>query len=292
MSQIIESAREGGVSLGEIEFWIQRKDGSRRYVRTRASTSSEGDRTGEFIITTDITVRKQAEDESKRKMMKFLLEDGRMYLVKEFRPSMSLEALNDLLALEYLGLVLSRTSKKDLSRSIHGPFEHVWLGEKPDKGLFDEILSAVSAFQGKGAVLIDRLDYLVFRFGFKETLDFIFKLRDQIYLKEKVVVISIDPTTMKEDELAIMQKEMSEIEARQVPRPGEDLMEIAQMIYDRNSSGIKPSFSELGEELKMSKPTFRKRVRRLIAGGYAVEVNKGNRKVLELTQKGRSLFFK
>jgi Mn-dependent DtxR family transcriptional regulator len=89
-----------------------------------------------------------------------------------------------------------------------------------------------------------------------------------------------------------MKKEMSEIEARQVPRPGEDLMEIAQMIYDRNSSGIKPSFSELGEELKMSKPTFRKRVRRLIAGGYAVEVNKGNRKVLELTQKGRSLFFK
>jgi Mn-dependent DtxR family transcriptional regulator len=64
------------------------------------------------------------------------------------------------------------------------------------------------------------------------------------------------------------------------------------MIYEKNSSGSKPSFSEIGDELKLSKPTFRKRVRRLINGGYVVEITKGNKKVLELTQKGRSLFFK
>lgn len=292
MRQIVAGAMETGVSLGEIEFWIQRKDGTRRYVRTRTSTSMEGDAKSEFIITTDITARKQAEDENKRMLMKFLLEDGRMYLVKEFRPTMSIDALNDLLNLEYVGLVLSRTPKKDIARSIHGAFEHIWLGESAEEGLFERLLATISGFPGKTAVLIDRLDYLVFRFGFKETLDFIFKLRDLIYLREKVVIISIDPSTIKDDELNIIQKEMSEIEARQVPRPGEDVMEIAQLIYDRNSAGIKPSYSELGEELKMSKPTFRKRVRRLISAGYVAEVTKGNKKVLELTQKGRSLFFK
>jgi Mn-dependent DtxR family transcriptional regulator len=102
----------------------------------------------------------------------------------------------------------------------------------------------------------------------------------------------MDTSTMKEDELNIMQKEFNEIELRQIPRPPEELFEIAKLIYERNSAGIKPSFSEIGAELSLSKPTFRKRVRNLISSGYVVEVSKGNRKVLELTQKGRSLFFK
>jgi PAS domain S-box-containing protein len=293
MRQIIENAMQTGVMLGELEFWIQRKDGSRRYVRTRISTTMDGGRASEFIITTDITERKLAEDENKRKMMKYLLDDGRLYLVKEFRPSMSLEAFNDLLNMEYFGLLLSRTPKKDMLRSITGPFEHFWLGEQMEgEELFQKILFRITQMTGKSVVLIDRLDYLVFKFGFKETLAFIFKLRDLIYLKEQVVIVSMDTSTMKEEELNIMQKEMSEIELRQIPKPSEELFEIAQIIYEKNSSGLKPSYSEIGDELKLSKPTFRKRVRRLINGGYVVEIIKGNKKVLELTQKGRSLFFK
>jgi PAS domain S-box-containing protein len=293
MRQLMDASRQIGQMLGEVEFWIQRKDGSRRYVRTRTSTSTEGGKINQFIITTDITARKFAEDENKRKMMKYLLEDGRIYLVKEFRPSMSLEAFNDLLNLEYFGLVLSRTPKKDMLRSITRPFEHLWMGEQMEgEELFQKILSSIARMAGKSVVLIDRLDYLIFKYGFKETLAFIFKLRDQIYLKEHVVIVSMDTSTLKEEELSIMQKEMSEIELRQIPKPSEELFEIAQIIYDQNSSGLKPSYSEIGDELKLSKPTFRKRVRLLINGGYVVEITKGNRKVLELTQKGRSLFFK
>ncbi|MDO9536760.1 MAG: PAS domain S-box protein, partial [Thermoplasmata archaeon] len=292
MRQIMENAKQTGVALGELEFWVQGKDGTRKYVRTRTSTTLEGGTASEFIITTDITARKMAEDENKRKMMKFLLEDGRLYLVKEFRPSISLEAFNDLLNLDYFGMVLSRTTKKDLAKSIHGPFEHFWLGEKAGEEPFGEILNTIEKMGGKSAILIERLDYLIFKYGFKDTLTFIYRLRDQIYLKEQVVIISMDISTMKEDELNVMEKETNEIEQRLVPKPNEELFEIAQLIYEKNSSGIKPSYSEIGEELKLSKPTFRKRVRRLINAGYAVEVTKGNKKVLELTQKGRSLFFK
>jgi len=293
MRQVLEMSRQSGQTPGEIEFWIQRKDGSRRYVRTRTSTSMEDGKINQFIITTDITARKLAEDENKRKMMKYLLEDGRLYLVKEFRPSMSLEAFNDLLNMEYFGLVLSRTPKKDLLRSITRPFEHLWLGEQMEgEELFQKILTSVARMTGKSVVLIDRLDYLIFKYGFKETLAFIFRLRDQVYLKEQVIIVSMDTSTMKEGELNIMQKELNEIELRQIPKPSEELFEIAEMIYEKNSSGMKPSYSEIGGELKLSKPTFRKRVRHLINSGYAVEVTKGNKKVLELTQKGRGLFFK
>ncbi len=294
MQKIMENAKKTGVILGELEFWIEQKDGARRYVRTRTSTSKEAANISEFIITTDITARKLTEDEIKRKKMKFLLEDGRAYLVKEFRPEISIEAFKDLIEIDYSGLIISRTPKKDLHKIVIGPFEHIWLGQKADEkeSLFDNLISQIAQLQGRSTVLIDRLDYLIFKYGFRETLAFLYNLRDIVYLKEQVVILSIDPSTISEEELNLIQKEMSEIEQRQVPRPSEEQFEIIEKIYEKNSSGIKPSFSEIGAELGVSKPTFRKRVRSLIANGYVVELTKGNKKVLELTQKGRSLFFK
>ncbi len=294
MQQIMKNAKKTGVILGELEFWIEQKGGSRRYDRTRTSTSKEAANISEFIITTDITTRKLTEDEVKRKKMKFLLEDGRAYLVKEFRPVISIEAFKDLIEIDYSGLIISRTPKKDIHKAVIGSFEHVWLGQKADEKepLFDNLISQIAQLQGKSAVLIDRLDYLIFKYGFRETLAFLYNLRDTVYLKEQVIILSIDPSTISEEELNLIQKEMSEIEQRQVARPGEAQFEIIEKIYEKNSSGIKPSFSEIGTELGLSKPTFRKRVRSLIANGYVVELTKGNKKVLELTQKGRSLFFK
>ena len=107
-----------------------------------------------------------------------------------------------------------------------------------------------------------------------------------------IIILSIDPTTISEENLTQLQKESSEIETQQIPRPREDVFDILELIYEKNSTGVKPSYTEVGAELGISKPTSRKRIRRLIAGGYVVEIEKGNRKVLELTQKGRNVFFK
>ncbi|MCK5397242.1 MAG: PAS domain S-box protein [Thermoplasmata archaeon] len=293
MSQIMENAANSGLILGELEFWIEQKSGERRYIRTRTSTSEEGDSISQFIITTDITERKIAEDEAKRKKMKFLLEDGRAYLVKEFKPGLSLEAFKDLIGIDYPGLFISRTPKKDLNKLVQGPFDHIWLGQKDDdEQVLDNIKTSINAMASKSVILMDRLDYLIFKYGFRESLAFLYSLRDIVYIKEQVLVLSIDPFSINEEEMALIEKEMSEIEQRQVPRPNEEQFEIIEKIYERNSTGIKPSFSEIGTELGLSKPTFRKRVRSLIAGGYVVELTKGNKKVLELTQRGRSLFFK
>ncbi|MCK5024448.1 MAG: PAS domain S-box protein [Thermoplasmata archaeon] len=293
MRQIIKNAKKTDVILGELEFWIEQKDGGKRYVRTRTSTNKEAANTNVFIITTDITTRKLDEDEVKRKKMRFLLEDGRTYLVKEFRPDISIEAFKDLIDIDYSGIIISRSPKEDFHNSAIGPFEHVWLGQKIDeeKSLFDNLISRINEQQGKSVVLIDRLDYLIFKHGFRETLSFLYGLRDIVYLKEQVVILSIDPSTISEVELNLILKEMNEIEKRHISRPSEDLFEIIDIIYKKNNSGIKPSFSEIGAELGISKPTFRKRVRSLIANGYIMELTKGNKKILVLTQKGRSLFF-
>ncbi|MCU0610187.1 MAG: PAS domain S-box protein [Candidatus Eisenbacteria bacterium] len=64
---IIEDAKRRGIYPDELEFWIRRKDGTRRCVHNRYSLSRVGETVaGRFVVTTDITERKIAEQALER----------------------------------------------------------------------------------------------------------------------------------------------------------------------------------------------------------------------------------
>ncbi|MFX1589503.1 MAG: PAS domain S-box protein [Promethearchaeota archaeon] len=56
----------------------------------------------------DISAQKRAEEDMKKRMMKFKLDEGKFYLAKESYPALSLEAFKDLLKVGYYGLIISR----------------------------------------------------------------------------------------------------------------------------------------------------------------------------------------
>lgn len=63
LHRIIEDVRRTGNQPPELDFWIVRKDGVRRWVRSRCSLRlEEGEITSCFIVTTDITEHKEAEE--------------------------------------------------------------------------------------------------------------------------------------------------------------------------------------------------------------------------------------
>jgi len=70
----------------------------------------------------------------------------------------------------------------------------------------------------------------------------------------------------------------------------ETLLEILRTVYRYNSVGSKPSLTEIGRELKISKPTIRKDIRLLMQSGYIIELTAGRKKVVELTDKARNIF--
>ncbi|MFX0207440.1 MAG: HTH domain-containing protein, partial [Candidatus Hodarchaeota archaeon] len=72
----------------------------------------------------------------------------------------------------------------------------------------------------------------------------------------------------------------------------EENLEVMRFIYQQNNLGIKPSYSDIGKKLEISRPTARKRIKRLVATGYLIDSKKGNSKVLELTEKGKLLFLR
>ncbi|UCF04231.1 MAG: PAS domain S-box protein [bacterium] len=64
IARIISDVKGGKGELQELEYWIQRKDGVRRYIHNSYSISRTGGRmTGRYIVTSDITERKQLEEQ-------------------------------------------------------------------------------------------------------------------------------------------------------------------------------------------------------------------------------------
>ena len=247
-----------------------------------------------FIVASfrDITERIRWEEEMKNRLMKFNVEDGNVYLIKEIAPTLSLNVFKDLLNIGYGGHLVSRTPKSDLKTKDAQKFDHYWVANKnkTQDSLFGVIEELIDAKSRRNVILIDRLDYFVLNYGFKETVQFIYRIRELSYLKSLVILISIDPATLDEKELNLLEKETTEIIPRFMVKIPEEMLEVLRYVFKMNNLGVKPSYSEVRDELQISRPTVSKRIKQMLATGYLHEHIKGNRKTLELSQKGRTLF--
>jgi DNA-binding MarR family transcriptional regulator len=132
---------------------------------------------------------------------------------------------------------------------------------------------------------------LIIKNGFKETLLFVQLLREIAHLTDNILILSIDPAAVAaKGELRLLEKETLEVEPRFMARLTEDMLEVLRFVYRQNNLGVKPNYSAIRLETKVSKPTVSKRVKRLMAAGYLVDSVKGSSKVVELTRRGRNLF--
>ncbi len=244
-------------------------------------------------IVRDITGSIRAQEEMKRRLMRFRLEGGNIYLVKETRPHLSVQAFRDVLNIGYQGLVISRTPERELKPLI-GECEYWWMAEKggsdgmaPDLGFLEQ---EIDDWPKKSAIYIERLDYLVSRNSFPEVLSFIQHLKEYAYLAGHIIIISLDPGTQLPLELRLLEKEAHEVEPRVKGKLSAVLLDLVRHVHRQNSMGVKPSYTELSRELGASRPTIRKRIRHLVYLDYIREEQKGKSKNVELTEKGLALF--
>jgi len=249
-----------------------------------------------FCSITDISDSKRWEKEIKNRLLKYDVQNGNLYFVKEPLPTISINAFIDLLQIGYSGLIISRTLEEEFRNNIKEDFKFIWLTTKRDDKLnlndLNVIDETVSSLRRKTVVLIDRLEYLIFKHGFKEVLKIIFSLRELAYLNELIIILSIDPTAIQSQNVRMLEKEAKYIQPKTLTQVPEGMLAMLKVIYRYNSIGQKPSHSEIGNELNISKPTVRKRIKQLVTIGYLYEQKSGIRKILELTEKGYFLFHK
>jgi DNA-binding MarR family transcriptional regulator len=67
------------------------------------------------------------------------------------------------------------------------------------------------------------------------------------------------------------------------------MIQILRYILGQNKLGINPTYSGMGKDLTITRPTVRKDVRYLESNKYIIVHRKGRNKKLEVTEKGKKL---
>jgi PAS domain S-box-containing protein len=278
------------------DFQFHRRDGTVFWGLVNANPifDKDGKYTGTLGSVLDITERKQREEQTRKKLRKYNVEEGYVYLIPESSPILSINVFEDLCKLGFECLVFSRTVEKDFKKNLKSDCNFLWLAQKGKENhihpQLDTISSKIESMHQKSTILIDRLDYLIQKNGFNNTLNFVYELKELANILDMIILITLDSRTLSDQEFLLLEKETRTIEPRSLEKIPADKLEILRFVYNKNQSGIKPAYSDIGTEFTISRPTTRKRIKTLVATGYLAEYRFGIRKVLEVTEKGRMLF--
>jgi len=290
---------EGKPAPQRYEFRIMRRDGAERWIEMFSSRIYYHGEPAVQAALMDITGHKFAEEKMKKQLMRYELEDGKLYLAKETFPTLSHEAFRDLLKAGYGCHVISRTTEQEFRRTVEGDFEFFWISERvkdPAGNVvsprLEEIERLIEGLPRKSAVLIERLDYLVFKNGVHEIISFAQRLWELAYVNSLIIILAADPSTLKKRELRLIEKEAMEIEKRRPAKLPVIQLRILRFLSRQNAVGVKPTYTAVIRELDSSKPTVRKHIRLLLSGDYVKETLVGNSKNLEITEKGERVFLK
>ncbi len=292
----LKAGRKGREGKFECVF-LTRGGGELPVIASITPLTEGGKRNGLLCSFLDISDRKRAEDEMRRKMLKYRLEEGNIYLVKARDVDKALEVFADLLNVGYEGMVISRNHPREIKERMEAEEEVpvVWITEEeygnalpPQLILIEKEIRDFAA--RNRVVLLDRLDYLVTRLGFENVLKLVQKLNELFYIRRGILILSVDPSTLTEQQLSLLEKETKEVELRIKPGIPEELYEILEYVYEENKRGRKPYHRDVAEKFGVTKVTAVKRLKTLKSMGLLRDEKKGRYKALEVTDHGRAFF--
>ncbi len=152
------------------------------------------------------------------------LKPGRSYLIEEDRPEASFRLFLKSVEGEKGGLLITRTNPKRVRETITVASVRVlWLTDREGSReetippALERIVYEIEGFMSKrprGTIMLDGLEYLVSNNSFDAVLKFVRRLVDTVSEGHHIILISLGPATVKEQELRMLEREM------EVLRPG------------------------------------------------------------------------
>lgn len=145
---------------------------------------------------------------------------GNVYLVEERRPKTSYELFDQALASGYVGLVVTRDfPKKLLSEKELGSCKVLWLTNMVGEGRINPtaigiLMGQIRSFienQQRTVVVLDGLEYLVSLNTYDRMLQFMHQLRDVVVTNESIMLVPVDPRTLSQREIAMLERSMEPI---------------------------------------------------------------------------------
>ncbi len=151
------------------------------------------------------------------------LRPGRSYLVEEERPEEAFRLLTKALRGDSAGIVITRMNPKRVREKFNLRAEKVlWLTDRESQSeetmapALERIVYEIEDFMSKrprGAILLDGVEYLVSNNSFDAVLKFVRRLVDTVSEGHYMFLISLGPSTLKEQELKMLEREMEVVPA-------------------------------------------------------------------------------
>lgn len=278
-------------------FRLIKKDGTVRWIQNNFYWEKDDDKKTILChgIIYDITSQKKAELNLKKSLLHFDIEEGNLYLIRENDSFFPLEIFNDLIDATYPGILISRTPKKRISSTLTESYQHYWLSDhndtnkntiKPTPKAITQIIK--NAAQSE-AILIDRLDYLINKNSFQDVLHLIQHLNELAYLKNHIIILSIDSETLNPEDLKKIDKECKQIKSHYSIIVSKQQKDLLSYILKQNKKGYNPCYTEIAKDSHISLPTARKKIKTLILHGLLKEIKNGRKKTVEITEKSMQM---
>jgi hypothetical protein len=144
---------------------------------------------------------------------------GTTYIIAEEKPQKSLELFSDLVRHGMDGLCMSRYNPVTLNERYNVPVDTViWLTQKSEPGYktvdptnFPRLSSMISDFLARAnypIILLEGMGYLITQSNYETVLRFVQSQRDEIALKNAIMLVHIDPLSLDTKELHRLSSEM------------------------------------------------------------------------------------
>ncbi len=245
-----------------------------------------------LLIVENISREKLNRQRSLMRTMRYKVEEGGSY--RSHDPRIVMEAFSDAISAGYHGIVFSRREEREFRRLVQGNFDHHWIAEKGPDGSVrpdtDAILNIMDGAPNHEIFLLDGLDHIYHRRGFKEAFVLVSGFRERALMKDSIAMISMDISSIPETDHASLGKDCEELLPLITTKLDDGLMDVMRSVYLRESRFMEASLGTITEELNISRPTARKRVNSLLKFDYMIDRKKGRRRVLTLSEKGKRLF--
>ncbi len=283
-----QKVRSGVINLS-FESKRKCKDGSIIDVEITVSPilNESKELSGISVIARDASHKVKSEQELIRRILKYKVEIGKVYLTDNF--DLALDVLSDVVKVGFEGAVITRR----LPEELWAECKVFWLSERQGKDTVKPNVKAIEnvifKLPAKGNVVILDMDYLLTKIEFESLLGAIQHIKEDFYiLRRGIVILVANPELLNKKQLSLLKLECEPLQKKDM-KVSPELHELLRYIYQKNKTGEKPSIKDTMDELGLSRNTIKKRIKHLKDKGLVNVVKYGRTKLLEVTEEGKTI---
>ena len=148
-----------------------------------------------------------------------------------------------------------------------------------------------SCENANSAILLDRIDYLLFDSSFDQFARSLYQIDDIISDNNSLLLLHLDPSILDKRQLSVLENELQIMPIQDMDKfiLERSLYDLLKFIYAEEAEKIVISFKRIKDGLNLTYPTIRKRLNLLKEQGLITICKQGKIKKVRVTEKGKKI---